>query len=125
MKKDPVDIEAAVALLKVLANPARLRIALRLLQGEQAVSELESGLGIRQPTLSQHLAELRDADIVATRRESRVIFYQLADETRVRLISSLLQGLGGEAPMSLSKDSPIVSRRMTSAATFAVVDVPR
>ena len=125
MRKEPVDIDAAVALLKALANPARLRIALRLLEGEQAVSELESGLGIRQPTLSQHLAELRDAGIVATRRESRVIFYQLADATQVRLIGSLLQGLGGATPALLPKNLPVVSRRMTPAATFAIVEAPR
>jgi DNA-binding transcriptional ArsR family regulator len=124
MSEDPVDIEGAVRVLKVLANPARLRIALRLLQGERAVGELESGLGIRQPTLSQHLAALRDVGIVTTRRESRMIFYQLADETQMRLIAALLQGFGGEASAAPPRNRVAV-RSMTPAATFAVVGLPR
>lgn len=125
MKHPSVDIDSSVALLKALANPSRLRIALRLLEGEQAVSELESALGIRQPTLSQHLAELRDAGLVATRRASRVIFYQLANEQQERLIGALVQGLGGAAPAASVAVHPITPRRMTQAARFAVVESSR
>lgn len=125
MKQASIDIDTSVALLKALANPARLRIALRLLDGEQAVSELETGLGIRQPTLSQHLAELRDAGLVATRRESRVIFYRLANEKQERLVSALMKGLGGSAPLRSVAVQPATPRRMTQAARFAVVEAPR
>ncbi len=124
MRRDPVDIEAAVASLKVLANPSRLRIALRLLEGEQAVSELETGLGIRQPTLSQHLADLRDAGIVRTRRESRVVFYHIADQTQERLVASLLRGLGGTTHGTPSPNRAIVRPAMPAAA-FAVVGAAR
>ncbi len=121
MKQPLIDIEASVALLKALANPARLRIVLRLFDGEQAVSELESGLGIRQPALSQHLAELRDAGLVSTRRQSRVIFYQLADEAQTRLIEALLHGLGSETRRR-PKVPSLASRRMTQTARFAVIE---
>jgi DNA-binding transcriptional ArsR family regulator len=125
MKKDPIDIAAAVTSLRALANPARLRIALQLLKGEQAVSELETELEIKQPTLSQHLAELREAGLVATRRESRIIFYQLADQTQLHLIGSLLHSFGGASPMRPIPPLPAARKRMTPAATFAVVEPPQ
>lgn len=122
MTHDPIDIEGSVAVLRALANPSRLRIALRLLAGEQAVSELESGLGIKQPTLSQHLAELRDAGVVATRRDSRAVFYRLAAADQQRLAASLLQGFGAVVPVAPAASAPPDLRRMTPAATFAIVE---
>lgn len=121
MASDPIAIEASVALLRTLANPARLRIALRLLEGECAVAELEAELGIRQPNLSQHLAELRDAGLVVTRRESRSVFYRLADEDQHRLLAALLHGFGGAGaptPASVGTRRP----RSRQAAVFATVD---
>lgn len=123
MAADPIDVEAAVAQLRTLANPARLRIALRLLEGERAVAELETELGIRQPNLSQHLAELRDAGLVATRRESRSVFYRLADEEQSRLVAALLHGFGGAGALA---SAPVGARRPRSrqAAVFATVGTP-
>ena len=51
---------AAARLMKALANADRLMLLCQLSQGEMTVSELESALGILQPTLSQQLAVLRD-----------------------------------------------------------------
>ena len=75
--------------LKKLANPNRLMIACALVDGERSVRELEDGLGIRQPGLSQQIAELRDAGLIVGRKESKSVFYRLADE-RVREIVTLL-----------------------------------
>lgn len=66
--------------LKVFAQPQRLMILSLLLTGEHQVAEIESATGIAQPALSQQLAELRRADLVATRREAQRIFYRLADD---------------------------------------------
>ncbi|WP_159013759.1 helix-turn-helix transcriptional regulator [Acidisoma sp. S159] len=122
MTRDPVDINSAVAVLRVIANPARLRIVLQLLNGEQAVSEIERTLEIRQPTLSQHLGELRDSGLVATRRESRVIFYKLAGSDQERLIHALTEGFGGVVPAV--RPIPKRHHRFAAfhAATFAVVE---
>lgn len=79
----------AAELLKKLANPNRLMIVCALVDGERSVRDLEDGLGIRQPGLSQQLAELRDAGLIAGRKESKSVFYRLADE-RVSAIVSLL-----------------------------------
>jgi ArsR family transcriptional regulator len=68
----------ACGLLKVLANPDRLLLLCQLAQGEHCVSELESALGIQQPTLSQQLGVLREEQLVTTRREGKQIFYAIA-----------------------------------------------
>lgn len=76
-------------LLKSIANSNRLSIVCMLLEGERSVAELESELGIRQPTLSQQLCELREAGIVAARREAKHVFYRVADQRAARVIATL------------------------------------
>ncbi len=67
----------ACALLKVLGNPDRLMLLCQLTQGEYCVSELETLLGISQPTLSQQLGVLREESLVSTRREGKQIYYRI------------------------------------------------
>ena len=93
----PIGVEPAVAQLRALANPARLGILLTLLAGERSVAALEAALGLRQPNLSQHLGELREAGLVVARREARAVIYALADDAARRLAASLVQGFGGAA----------------------------
>ncbi|WP_454763927.1 metalloregulator ArsR/SmtB family transcription factor [Cupriavidus campinensis] len=81
----------ACALLKVLANPDRLLLMCRLSQGELSVGELEEQLGIRQPTLSQQLAVLRENDLVATRRDGKNIFYSVASPQALAVMAVLYQ----------------------------------
>ena len=69
----------ATAFLKKLSNPDRLLVACALVEGERSVRELEDGLGIRQPGLSQQLAELREAGLIAGRKEGKQVFSRLAD----------------------------------------------
>lgn len=83
--------EQASRLLKVLANQDRLMILCNLVEGEKNVSELESILEIRQPTLSQQLARLRSDDLVATRREGKAIYYSLASNKASRIIEVLYE----------------------------------
>ncbi|TCN28971.1 DNA-binding transcriptional ArsR family regulator [Sinorhizobium americanum] len=79
----------AAALLKTLANQNRLMIVSTLADGERSVGQLEEMLGIHQPTLSQQLTVLREAGIIATRRDAKQIFYRLAEERAARLITAL------------------------------------
>lgn len=79
--------------LKALANENRLIILCALAEGEMNVREMEVALEIRQPTLSQQLARLRSDNLVATRRESKQIFYRLASdeaELIIGLVAKLL-----------------------------------
>lgn len=68
---------AACGLLKTLSNPDRLLLLCRLSQGELCVADLETETGVKQPTLSQQLAVLREERLVATRRQGKQIFYRL------------------------------------------------
>jgi len=79
----------ASALLKSIANPNRLSIVCMLLEGERSVAELEHELGIHQPTLSQQLSALKDAKIVATRREAKHVIYRVVDHRAARVIATL------------------------------------
>ena len=83
------DPKKASSFLKSLANDNRLVIVCTLANGEKNVSELEGILGIRQPTLSQQLARLRSDGLVATRRESKQIYYSLASKEAERVIRML------------------------------------
>ncbi len=66
-------------LLRFMATPSRLLLLCQLSQGESTVGALEEATGIRQPALSQQLAELRQRHLVTTRRESRSVFYRIND----------------------------------------------
>lgn len=79
----------ACGLLKVLANPDRLMLLCQLAQGEHCVSELESVLGIVQPTLSQQLGVLREEQLVSTRREGKQIFYSIASAEAMAVMQVL------------------------------------
>ena len=69
----------AADFLKKLAHPSRLMIVCALVDGERSVRDLEDTLGIRQPGLSQQIAELREAGFITGRKESKNMFYRLAD----------------------------------------------
>ena len=69
----------AASFLKSIANDRRLIILCELVNGERTVGELEAVVGLSQSALSQHLARLRGARLVKTRRESQTIHYSLAD----------------------------------------------
>ncbi|HEX2194813.1 MAG TPA: metalloregulator ArsR/SmtB family transcription factor [Candidatus Limnocylindria bacterium] len=71
------DRSALVA--KALADAKRLCVVERLAAGERSVSDLSRDVGCQVPNMSQHLAVLRAAGIVATRRVGSTVFYRLAD----------------------------------------------
>ncbi|MDP4024690.1 metalloregulator ArsR/SmtB family transcription factor [Methylobacterium sp. NEAU 140] len=86
---DEAQARGTADLLKLVANPNRLRILYLLVEGECSVSEIEQRLGIRQPTLSQQLGELRNAGVVTTRREHKVVFYSLTDPRMRALLDAI------------------------------------
>jgi len=64
-------------LLGVLSNPYRIRIVEELRNGEINVGELQKRLELRSATVSQHLAVLRAHQIIAERREGRMVYYHM------------------------------------------------
>ena len=68
--------------LKAVAHPARFSILSLLSEGERNVGEIEKVTGISQPSLSQQLAVLRNAGLVETRKDSKLVYYSL-DQSRL------------------------------------------
>ena len=79
----------AAELLRLLGHEARLMVLCQLLEGEHAAGELQQGSGLSQSALSQHLARLREAGLVETRREAQTIYYSLADPKAARVLETL------------------------------------
>jgi ArsR family transcriptional regulator len=66
-------------LCKTLANPIRLEVLSLLRDGKKSVGELATLTGIRQATVSQHLAVLRQRGVVTTNREGANVYYEVAN----------------------------------------------
>ena len=118
--------DAAAERLKVYAQPQRLMILSRLLDGEHTVSEIYEATGIGQPALSQQLAELRRADVVKTRREAKQVYYRLADENVQICVRGIEAMFGGKPLKSNVLDDmlgrqakALLTTRQSGAAGFA------
>lgn len=79
----------ASQLLAAMANEKRLMILCQLIEGERSVGELAGFLGVRQSTVSQHLALLRKDGFVESRREGQAQYYSLAGEEAQRVLEAL------------------------------------
>jgi len=79
----------AEAFLKQLANAKRLMILCALQAGELSVGELNERVPLSQSALSQHLAKLRSAGFVSTRRVSQTIYYRIADQRVLKIIDQM------------------------------------
>lgn len=91
LSEKQIMLNQAVELLKTLANRDRLLLACRLIEGEANVGQLESELGIAQPTLSQQLGILRRAELVITRKEGKQVYYQLGSPQAIAVIETLYE----------------------------------
>ena len=70
----------AVEVFRMLADATRVRLLWALLDGELPVGALAGRVGKPQAAVSQHLAKLRMARLVTTRRQGAQVFYQLAND---------------------------------------------
>ncbi|MBT4934503.1 MAG: helix-turn-helix transcriptional regulator [Rhodospirillaceae bacterium] len=89
-------IEAS-ALMKAMSNEARLMILCRLFDDEKSVTELEQMIGLSQSAISQHLAILRENQLVNTKRDGQSIKYSLAG-AKPRAIIEVLHRLYAKCP---------------------------
>ena len=74
-----LDRQRFAAVGRALSDPKRLCVLESLANGELSVGDLSSVVGCQVPNMSQHLAVLRTAGLVTTRREGSTVFYRLAD----------------------------------------------
>jgi len=93
MMKNELDhaANAASDLLKALANPNRLKILCHLIEGEKSVGQIATLIGIRETTVSQHLALLRKDRLVSARRAGQTVFYTFDSPAAARIIAVLYE----------------------------------
>jgi DNA-binding transcriptional ArsR family regulator len=93
MKMNAEIMEAAADrasdLLKALSNRHRLLIICQLIDGERSVGDLAEFLGLRDSTVSQHLALLRKDGLVSARRDAQTIYYSIASDPAREVLAAL------------------------------------
>lgn len=78
-KVNPEILTRAAEIIKMLGHPARLKIVEVLEDGETTVSEIKELLELPQAIVSQHLAKMRGAGIVAARRDGVNVIYRITE----------------------------------------------
>lgn len=81
----PLSPPQVARLLSLLGNSKRFSIISELARGDICVGDLSQRVDLSQSALSQHLAKLRHAGMVETRREAQTIFYSCTDPDVLRL----------------------------------------
>lgn len=88
-KMQSFDREAEI--LKVLGHPVRLKIVAGLMSQSCNVKKIWECLNLPQATVSQHLALLKNKNIIEGRRDGVEVFYQVVSEEARRILSVLLE----------------------------------
>src|ERR1019366_5024499 len=104
-----VDVMEAAAdraseLLKALSNRHRLLIVCQLIDGERSVGDLAGFLGLRDSTVSQHLALLRKDGLVSARRDAQTIYYSIASDPAREVLKTLYQAYCAPPKASKTKN---------------------
>lgn len=80
----------AARIMKSLGNEKRLMILCKLIErGEMSVIPMAKAVGLSQSALSQHLARMREEELVDFRRDGQTLFYRVIDPTVNRIIRTL------------------------------------
>jgi ArsR family transcriptional regulator len=77
-------LELHAATCRVLAHPTRLGLIEALRGGERSAGTLALAVGTSAANVSQHLAAMREAGVVRSRREGRYVFYRIDDPRILR-----------------------------------------
>ncbi|MFF4410742.1 ArsR/SmtB family transcription factor [Streptomyces sp. NPDC001262] len=105
-------VEQAVAVLKAVADPTRFQVLWALTRREHSVGQLADMVGAHVAAVSQHLARLRSAGLVASRREGTRIYYRAAGDQ----VRTLLEGavLAAQGP-AVTPEEPSASESLPAA----------
>ncbi len=110
-----------VKILRVVADPNRLRILLLLEREELSVAELQEILAMGQSTISTHLAQLKQAGLVEDRRTGKSSLYKLTRENGAGVLGELLaqaQGEIAEAKRDQAAVKRVLKKRQDKTRAF-------
>lgn len=108
-------------LFLALSDKTRMRLLTLMVDGETSVSFLADSLGESQPKISRHLAYLRNAGVVSTRRDGKWIYYQIEpqlDPSIARVLNETLRSI-----MADIRDTPEPSASYEPIETSEKVDI--
>ena len=109
-------VDKAAASLRLLADPTRMKILWALAQGESNVGCLAELAGVSPTGVSQHLAKLRLAGLVTTRRAGTFVFYAVADSHVARLLADAVDHAAHDDPQVAAAVSALSSAARLSVA---------
>lgn len=95
------EAELAAEVFRMLADPTRVRLLWALVGREMSVNELIAHVGKPGPTVSQHLAKLRLAHLVQTRKVGTSVYYRPANDHVEQLVTDAVHNAE-----HLSSDTP-------------------
>jgi DNA-binding transcriptional ArsR family regulator len=82
-------IQIAARALKAISHPLRLKILCVVGDQEVCVQDIVDAVGTSQSNISQHLAILRDKDVLATRKDANRVYYRVSDQRTLQLIGMM------------------------------------
>lgn len=109
------DVTALLAFFKAMANESRLKLVGLLAHGEHTVQELAETLGLKEPTVSHHLAVLKDLGLVAVRPDGVMRWHSL----KPRALAEMNRRLFDQDPAALAPQDSWEDRVL---ATFVAPD---
>ena len=91
--EDENAIMNAADMFSVLGDTTRLRVLVSLLHGELCVTDIAAATGVNRTTISHQLRVLRSNNMVNRRREGKVVYYSIANETLTHLLELVAPGV--------------------------------
>ncbi len=83
------DIMLASMAMKAIAHPLRLKILCVLAESELSVQQIVDNVGTSQSNISQHLAILREKEVLSTRKHANKVFYRIGDPRTLKLVGMM------------------------------------
>ncbi|MDZ4201688.1 MAG: metalloregulator ArsR/SmtB family transcription factor [Gallionella sp.] len=83
------DIQQAAEAMKAIAHPLRLKILCVLGDQEVSVQDIVDQVGTSQSNISQHLAILREKNVLATRKDANRVYYRISDLRTLKLVGMM------------------------------------
>ena len=90
-------IETAARALKPISHPLRLKILCVIGAEEACVQDIVAAAGTSQSNISQHLAILRDKEVLLTRKDANRVFYRVGDPRTLQLIAMMREVFCGDS----------------------------
>ena len=79
-------------MFKIIANPVRLCILAMLIKEKSSnVSDIQGCIDVPQPTVSQHLAKLKAANILSSERNGTEIIYRIVNKEVKHIVEEILE----------------------------------